>query len=103
MREQGHLEETGQAKITPAYCLPSKHVLHTVGPIIEEGDDVPLPFAIMNYFFFLLPFEFSSSSNLNFSRALIANVLTSLKPMASQVLVLPPSLALLGQNFTLYS
>jgi O-acetyl-ADP-ribose deacetylase (regulator of RNase III) len=36
MRKQGHLEETGKAKITAAYCLPSTHVLHTVGPIIEE-------------------------------------------------------------------
>lgn len=32
--QQGHLEPTGKAKITGAYNLPSKHVLHTVGPII---------------------------------------------------------------------
>ena len=31
---QGHEEETGQAKITPAFNLPSKFVIHTVGPII---------------------------------------------------------------------
>jgi O-acetyl-ADP-ribose deacetylase (regulator of RNase III) len=35
MREQGHLEKTGTAKITPAYCLPSRFVLHTVGPICQ--------------------------------------------------------------------
>lgn len=33
MQEQGHEEPTGQAKITPAYNLPSRYVLHTVGPI----------------------------------------------------------------------
>lgn len=35
MRKQGHEEETGKAKITPAFNLPCKYVLHTVGPIIR--------------------------------------------------------------------
>lgn len=34
MKAQGHGEPTGSAKITPAFNLPSKFVLHTVGPII---------------------------------------------------------------------
>ena len=34
MKKQGHEEDTGLCKITPAYNLPSRYVLHTVGPII---------------------------------------------------------------------
>lgn len=35
MKKQGHKEETGKAEITPAYNLPCKYVLHTVGPIVR--------------------------------------------------------------------
>ncbi|MDD2173716.1 macro domain-containing protein [Glaesserella parasuis] len=35
MAKQGYFEPTGQAKITPAFNLPSAYVLHTVGPIIS--------------------------------------------------------------------
>lgn len=37
MKQQGHEEETGRVKITKAYNLPCRHVLHTVGPIIHGG------------------------------------------------------------------
>ncbi len=34
MRQQGHDEPTGKAKITRGYNLPAKWVIHTVGPIV---------------------------------------------------------------------
>ena len=37
MQDQGHEEETGQAKITSAYNLPCRYVLHTVGPVAAYG------------------------------------------------------------------
>lgn len=40
MELQGHAEPTGLAKITRAYNLPSRFVLHTVGPIIPAGQAV---------------------------------------------------------------
>ena len=35
MEQQGYPEPTGQAKITPAFNLSCRYVLHTVGPIIN--------------------------------------------------------------------
>lgn len=34
MKEQGHDEPIGQAKLTPAFNLPCRYVLHTVGPYV---------------------------------------------------------------------
>ena len=46
MQKQGSPEKTGSAKITQAFNLPSKYVLHTVGPIIRatvtERDKIQL-------------------------------------------------------------
>ena len=39
MKKQGQPEKTGIAKITGAYNLPSKYVIHTVGPMVNG--DVP--------------------------------------------------------------
>jgi O-acetyl-ADP-ribose deacetylase (regulator of RNase III) len=37
MQRQGAPESTGGAKITRAYHLPSRYVVHTVGPIVAPG------------------------------------------------------------------
>ena len=41
MDAQGHEEPTGQAKLTPAYNLPSRYVIHTVGTICSNGIVTP--------------------------------------------------------------
>lgn len=35
MNRQGHAEPAGRAKLTPAFNLPCRYVLHTVGPMVE--------------------------------------------------------------------
>ena len=42
MQAQGHEEPVGGAKITRAYNLPARWVLHTVGPIMEGAEPTPL-------------------------------------------------------------
>ena len=36
MKMQGFPKPAGKAKITPAYNLPSKFVIHTVGPVVSN-------------------------------------------------------------------
>lgn len=35
MEKQGYPEPTGMAKVTDAFNLPSRHIIHTVGPIVD--------------------------------------------------------------------
>ena len=37
MVKQGRAEAAGMAKITPAFNLPCRYVLHTVGPVVRGG------------------------------------------------------------------
>ncbi|KAG4440855.1 hypothetical protein IFR05_003668 [Cadophora sp. M221] len=37
MSAQGSEEPVGLAKVTKGYCLPAEHVIHTVGPQLDQG------------------------------------------------------------------
>lgn len=41
MRAQGHDEPVGHAQVTPAFNLPSRFVVHTVGPMVPSGAPTP--------------------------------------------------------------
>lgn len=42
LEQQGRNESIGEAKLTSGYCLPSSHIIHTVGPQAQyEGHEQP--------------------------------------------------------------
>ena len=41
MQAQQRPEPVGRAKLTPAFNLPSDYVIHTVGPVCEDGEVTP--------------------------------------------------------------
>ena len=43
IERQGFPEATGWAKVTRAYNLPARYILHTVGPMVGKGRDQVLP------------------------------------------------------------
>lgn len=47
MIAQGHPEPTGSAQLTDAYHLPAKHVVHTVGPIVDDYRPTPEQAALL--------------------------------------------------------
>ena len=42
MKQQGRKEAVGRAKITSAYNLPADYVIHTVGPVVQNGKVSPM-------------------------------------------------------------
>lgn len=42
IKRQGRKEAVGRAKITSAYNLPSDYVIHTVGPVVQNGKVSPM-------------------------------------------------------------
>ncbi|MDK6368702.1 MULTISPECIES: protein-ADP-ribose hydrolase [unclassified Aerococcus] len=42
MARQGRLEAAGKAKLTSAHHLPSRYILHTVGPVVQDGRVTPI-------------------------------------------------------------
>lgn len=77
MQQQGYEEPVGRAKVTSAYNLPAKHVIHTVGPMCKEAPTTEQRKQLADCYVSCLDAEVSNSSAGRKSMHVIFNVFTA--------------------------